>query len=129
MRTAAKTVVELLMIIASLVAAAFWIISATWPLTLTLDSLQTELQSAALYNQAAAWAAGVAAICQAMMGFFNWLGPEGRSSLSSRAPGYCRPRAPKNYPSANSVRSLERWGKAQPSHPAHRALTRWARPV
>jgi hypothetical protein len=73
MRTA-KTVVQLLLIIASAVAAAFWITSAMQPLTLTLDSLQAELQSAASYNQAAAWAAGVAAICQAMSGFFNWFG-------------------------------------------------------
>jgi hypothetical protein len=69
-----KTVVQVSLIIASAVAAAFWIKSATQPLTLTLDSLQAELQSAALYNQAAAYAAGVTAFCQAMSGFFNWLG-------------------------------------------------------
>jgi hypothetical protein len=70
----AKTVVQVLLIIASLMAAAFWITSAMQPLTLTLDSLQAELQRAASYNQAAAWAAGGAAICQAMNGFVNWLG-------------------------------------------------------
>jgi hypothetical protein len=67
-------VLQVLLIIASLVAAGFWIISAMQPLTLTLDSLQAELQTAALYNRNAAWAAGVAAACQALRAPVGWFG-------------------------------------------------------
>jgi hypothetical protein len=44
------------------------------PLTLTLDSLQKELQDAAWYNRYAAWAAGVASGCQALRSLIGWFG-------------------------------------------------------
>jgi hypothetical protein len=65
---------QISLIIASAVAAVFWIISAMQPLTLTLDSLQRELQDAAWYNRNAAWAAGVAAGCQALRSSIGWFG-------------------------------------------------------
>jgi hypothetical protein len=69
-----RTVLQVLLIVASAAAAVFWIISAMQPLTLTLDSLQAELHAAAWYNRNAAWAAGVAAVCQALRSLVGWLG-------------------------------------------------------
>ena len=39
-----RTALQVLLIIASAAAAVFWIISAMQPLTLTLDTMQAELQ-------------------------------------------------------------------------------------
>jgi hypothetical protein len=63
-----KTIVNcarVLMIVSSIVAAAFWALSASQPLTLSLDSMRDELIAAARYNAVAAWMACAAAVFQA----------------------------------------------------------------
>ena len=74
----ARTISQGLMILASLVASGFWLLSAMQPLALTLDSMEAELKAAAWYNKNAAWAACVAAFCQFLGGICAYLQRRGR---------------------------------------------------
>jgi hypothetical protein len=72
-----KTMLSWLGITASVTAAIFWALSAIQPLTLTLDVMQTELQSAAWYNKWAAFSACIAAASQATAWFLSlWAAPQ-----------------------------------------------------